>query len=779
MNDKTNLDAIFTEVLSQPRDADRGNYYQALVDYADGLAWLQDDQRAWGYFEDAMRFHPEQKIEAVNRYAFHLLNKKKAREAVNVLETQFTAQERSVLVLPAYFRKEALAALEEDTKEAEQEVLWLRRRVSENGGSSAVRFIDSQPLRANSNALGFKELAGMLLAPVSEVQAFSHTSPAGQPSDDCRTIDWQTAFNNGNLCDITGNCYDPFSVNVAEIIDNEAKIEIPGARYAVGWVVKNRAFQSLTAAVPDAFGNYSGPACDSYPGAQGGALTTNCVNTVPCGHDVFCTESKKVCCAAHGGTTTSGANHLQFNDGHVSFSTLLFRGTMAAAVYVLDGSALDIATTFAPAGVSGCDFTTCGEINSNLQPSQIGPFCSIGANFHDPNPDGAMQYLNTPNNAAARDCKWRQKATCPNGVASGGTGDNYFWARRVREGPSSVVGIEAATNSVWSMMLFSLGTTRNFNFAWGDTTTFPPPATTTTTGWKKVVPIKWPNGDGATMPAQGKKSKLVAIDNIGQIRVRDYDSDATAASVQWSTWANIGTPPGTTAIDVSAVAKWDGGHEIWAVGQNGSLYWKHCTGFSSSTTCTAAWQQAGFCCVSKVALAVIPPGGGTPTSGTLYITAQASTANLSSAVWVTKCVNNNCTVSTDFTLWTNLGQMPGGLVRELSMLSYIDTVAIFGASAGGCNLYQRHKLVGQDMWDANWNQTGVGSCYKSISTFKTIGSAGTDRDAFLVAIGTNDSRAYVSRYDRQTNTWGPLVQKGNRTWINLSGFNFSEMGPTG
>jgi hypothetical protein len=301
LNDKANLDAVFTEVLSQPREADRGNYYQALVDYADGLAWLQDDQRAWGYVEDALRFHPEQKIEAVNRYAFHLLYKQKAREAVTVLETQLTAQERSILVLPAYFRKEALAALGEDITDAEEEVAWLRKRVSENGGSSAIRFVDSRLRHADRKALGFKEFAKLLLTPVSEAQAFSHTPSS--PSDDCRNIDYETAFDNGNLCDITGICYDPYSVNLAEIIDNEAKPERPGARYAVGWTVKNRAFQSLTAAAPDAFGNYGGPACDSYPGAQGGALTSTCITTIPCGHE-FCVESKKVCCAAHGGTTT-------------------------------------------------------------------------------------------------------------------------------------------------------------------------------------------------------------------------------------------------------------------------------------------------------------------------------------------------------------------------------------------------------------------------------------------------------------------------------------------
>jgi hypothetical protein len=68
LNDKAELDEVFESILAQPRDVDRGHYYQALVDYGDGLARLSDDQRAWSYFEDAINFHPEQNIEAINRY---------------------------------------------------------------------------------------------------------------------------------------------------------------------------------------------------------------------------------------------------------------------------------------------------------------------------------------------------------------------------------------------------------------------------------------------------------------------------------------------------------------------------------------------------------------------------------------------------------------------------------------------------------------------------------------------------------------------------------------
>lgn len=317
LNDKARLDEIFRSILAQPRDVDRGHYYQALVDYGDGLAWLNDEQRAWGYFEDAIDFHPEQNVEAINRYARHLLDRGYAQQAFDILDDRLTSEARAIYVLPAHFRKEAMEILGLDTTSAEAETTMVRRRVIESGGSMGV-IVPSAQVGSETNA-GFAGLSGLLFPSLAEA-AWSHTNA----SDDCRVQDWQVYV---NFCDSFGNCFTPMAINVAEIIDNEAKTETPGARYTVGWTVKNRAFEALT------------PKCDSYPGAEGGALTTSCrsSSTIPCGDPDACAQSKQVCCAVHGGTLFNNPAHSQWNDTHVSFNNLLFRGAIYAAWYVLDG----------------------------------------------------------------------------------------------------------------------------------------------------------------------------------------------------------------------------------------------------------------------------------------------------------------------------------------------------------------------------------------------------------------------------------------------------------
>src|SRR5262249_22303507 len=152
------------------------------------------------------------------------------------------------------------------------------------------------------------------------------------------------------------------------------KTESPGARYTIGWAVKNRAFEALT------------PKCDSYPGAEGGALTTTCRNdsTMPCGDPNFCTQSKQVCCAVHGGTSFNNPIQSQWSDTHISFNNLLFRGTIYAAWYVLDGLVPDPSTGWIPPNVSNCSFA-CGSVN-NMQPSG-GPWCSSGSNLFTPDPN--------------------------------------------------------------------------------------------------------------------------------------------------------------------------------------------------------------------------------------------------------------------------------------------------------------------------------------------------------------------------------------------------------
>jgi hypothetical protein len=392
---------------------DRGHYYQALVDYGDGLARLSDDQRAWSYFEDAINFHPEQNIEAINRYTRHLLDRGYAQQAFDILDNRLTSEARAIYVMPAHFRKEAMEILGLDTASAEAETTMVRQRVIENGESMGVIVPGAQV--SGETSAGFAGLSGLLFTSLAEA-AWSHTDA----SDDCRVKDWQVYI---NFCDSFGNCFTPMGINVAEIIDNEAKAETPGARYTVGWTVKNRAFEALT------------PKCDSYPGAEGGDLTTSCrsSSTIPCGDPGACAQSKQVCCAVHGGTLFNNPAHSQWNDTHVSFNNLLFRGTIYAAWYVLDGFVPDPSTGWAPPGVSGCSFN-CGTVDNQGRPSG-GPWCSSGSNFFTPDPNGPMEFRGTLTGytPTISSCKWPSGFVCSNGTAAGGAKDNYFWNRK---GPS-------------------------------------------------------------------------------------------------------------------------------------------------------------------------------------------------------------------------------------------------------------------------------------------------------------------------------------------------------
>jgi hypothetical protein len=100
LGDRKGLDEVFGRILAQSSDIDRNYYYLALVDYADGLARFSDD-RAWGYFDQAIDLHPENNLEAINRYAQHLLTRGDAQKAFEVLDTRLTSKQRVRFVLPA------------------------------------------------------------------------------------------------------------------------------------------------------------------------------------------------------------------------------------------------------------------------------------------------------------------------------------------------------------------------------------------------------------------------------------------------------------------------------------------------------------------------------------------------------------------------------------------------------------------------------------------------------------------------------------------------------
>jgi hypothetical protein len=248
-----------------------------------------------------------------------------------------------------------------------------------------------------------------------------------QYSDDCRTQN-QTCFPDPN---VPGACFSADALNLAEVLYNEARSETIGAQAMVGWTVRNRAYQGLS--------------CDSYPGAQGGALTTTCRSTVPCNDPNYCDGSKRICCVVHGGQTQWGTSGYQFNDEHVAFNTLYNGGFAYRAVYILSGRLLDMSNpTWRPSGISGCPATlTCGTSTTG------GPLCTSGLNVTElPPAGGPMQFLAYDHCAQAQSCKRYVGDVCgntppppanpiqvppdsacaqTNPLASG---DNFFWNRR-------------------------------------------------------------------------------------------------------------------------------------------------------------------------------------------------------------------------------------------------------------------------------------------------------------------------------------------------------------
>jgi hypothetical protein len=140
LGDKKGLDAIFGRMLAQPKERSPDSYYLALVDYADGLARL-DDERAWDYFEEAIAFHPENSLEAVNRYARHLLERGQALRAVTVLDTYLTPEQRVRFQVSAFLRKDAMAAAGLDTASADEEIDLIKQHLSQ-GPLAGMTFTD-------------------------------------------------------------------------------------------------------------------------------------------------------------------------------------------------------------------------------------------------------------------------------------------------------------------------------------------------------------------------------------------------------------------------------------------------------------------------------------------------------------------------------------------------------------------------------------------------------------------------------------------------------------
>lgn len=184
-------------------------------------------------------------------------------------------------------------------------------------------------------------------------------------SDDCRVQD-RTCYPDPN---VPGYCFRAYTLNLAEILYNEARSETKGGQAMVGWTVRDRVFLE-----------FNPPTCDYYPGQTGGTATPACIMALPCGDpggdppDSYCEISKKYCCALHGATTTWGtpeSQQSQFNDEHVPFNILYNEGFAYQAVELLNGWIPDVSKGFIPGGIFGCN-----THNPPVYPADcVDPFC--------------------------------------------------------------------------------------------------------------------------------------------------------------------------------------------------------------------------------------------------------------------------------------------------------------------------------------------------------------------------------------------------------------------
>ncbi len=374
LNDAPRLDAVFGRILKVAPAVGEKEHYLALVDYADGLARLkrrESDSR----FEEAIRLHPINNVEAINRYAQYLLARRDAARALALLE-EMTPDQRLMSVLPVFLRKRALEQRGRNTSSADAEIALLRQRAGDAVGGVA------RP-----------ELTGE--APASRQPAFQHS----WYTDDCRS----PGYNGILQCSTVpagGWCWYPFTVNLGEVIFNEARGEAIGAQAEVAWTVRDRVFQRVS--------------CDTYVG--GINYYPQVRDMLPCDltNGQSCSVARGYCWAVHGGTLYPGQAHSQFNDAHQLIDDLANSGTISRSFYVINGWMWDRSTNFVPPYVWNCVGDGCG---TNV--------CYSGSNVTSASPNGPMEYLAYPYTAAgAGVCKMASGNVCGNGG-----GDNYFWNR--------------------------------------------------------------------------------------------------------------------------------------------------------------------------------------------------------------------------------------------------------------------------------------------------------------------------------------------------------------
>ncbi|MGH7966024.1 MAG: tetratricopeptide repeat protein, partial [Candidatus Binatia bacterium] len=186
LGDRKGLDDIFGRMLAHPKDTDRDYYYLALVDYADGLARFSDE-RAWGYFEQAIALHPENNEEAINLYAKSLLDRGHRQKALEVLDTHLTSDQRVNAVVPAFLRKQAMEHAGLDTSTAEAEIALIRQRMVDGGPLAGYSSAASDQASAVVPTTSLDNSVSALFAPGAAFAQIPENPASSVPTMQCTT----------------------------------------------------------------------------------------------------------------------------------------------------------------------------------------------------------------------------------------------------------------------------------------------------------------------------------------------------------------------------------------------------------------------------------------------------------------------------------------------------------------------------------------------------------------------------------------------------------------
>jgi tetratricopeptide (TPR) repeat protein len=370
LNDRELADEIFSPMLGREW-RDRGQKYVMLVDYANVLAALGEEDRVDDLFREAIATFPEKNLGAYNYYSLWLMSKGRDREALQLLNKVPEAT-RTWFRFPSVLRNRIIDRLKLKIK---------RDKLDDEGDAS------------HGTQAGIQRIFDL-----------SYVHAANSSNDDCRD-----PGNPPRCISYGGSCYSTFSINLAEVMFNEARTERWGAVALVGWTIRNRAYQGVS--------------CDSYVGG----VNYSC--PLPCSELGLCDLSRRYCCVIHGNTMTPGTSQFQFDDTHVPLSSLVGEGYMAEALRLIKGKLVDMSTLYTAPGVGGCLFS-CDN-----------PHCIDGVDYTTPSPNGPMEFMGynycAPNWAVG--CKRYVKNVCGNTWSNvpanldcrtgGYSGDNFFWNR--------------------------------------------------------------------------------------------------------------------------------------------------------------------------------------------------------------------------------------------------------------------------------------------------------------------------------------------------------------